>query len=148
MKITVINGPNINFIGVREKEIYGSKCFEEIVADITQYGVKNGIDVEVKQSNHEGVLIDWVQEAYYNKVDGIIINAGGYTHTSIALMDALKAIAPIPIIEVHLSDISKREAFRQHSYVSLASTKQICGFGAEGYLMAIDEIIKCAREQA
>ena len=146
MKITVINGPNINLIGVREKEIYGSKCYEEIVVDIKKYGEKKGINVEVKQSNHEGVLIDWVQEAFYSQVDGVIINAGGYTHTSIALMDALKAIAPIPIIEVHLSDISKRETFRHHSYVSLASTKQIIGFGAEGYFMAIDEIIKCCSE--
>ena len=139
-KILVLNGPNINLIGIREKEIYGSKGYEQIVNEIIEYGSECGFDTEVKQSNHEGDLVDWIQQAYFNQVTGIIINAGGYTHTSIAIMDAIKSIAPIPVIEVHFSDINTREDFRKHSYISLVSAKTICGYGEKGYLMAIGEI--------
>lgn len=136
MKILVLNGPNINFLGIREKTIYGSETYDDLVNKINTYCASNGIEVEVYQSNHEGALVDKIQEAYFNKVDGIVINPGAYTHTSIALLDAVKSVS-IPTIEVHISDVSKREDFRQVSYIRLACKASIIGEGLEGYIHAI-----------
>ena len=105
MKLLVLNGPNINMIGIREKGIYGTMDYEAIVHMIHQEAEKRNDEVEVRQSNHEGTLVDWIQEAYFTNVDGIVMNPGAYTHTSIAILDALKAIAPIPAVEIHLFDI-------------------------------------------
>lgn len=135
MKILVINGPNLNMLGIREKNIYGDRTYPELVGYIERQAEKHGVSVEVWQSNHEGRIIDKIQEAY-EKFDGIIINGGGYTHTSIAIMDAIKAVH-LPAVEVHLSDIYSREDFRKHSYLSLACEKTICGLGFRGYDEAI-----------
>ena len=141
MKILVLNGPNLNMVGIREKGIYGTTSYEDIVKEIEDYAKEKNIEVECRQSNHEGDLVDWIQEAYFNKYDGIVINPGAYTHTSIALLDAVKAIDPIPVIEVHLSDINEREDFRKVSYISMACKKQIKGLGSKGYLVAIENLI-------
>ena len=141
MKILVLNGPNLNMVGIREKGIYGTTSYEDIVKEIENYAKEKNIEVECRQSNHEGDLVDWIQEAYFNKYDGIVINPGAYTHTSIALLDAVKAIDPLPVIEVHLSDINEREEFRKVSYISMACKKQIKGLGSKGYLIAIDNLI-------
>lgn len=139
MKILVINGPNINMLGIREKGIYGSETYEDLCSTINEHATKHNIDVEIYQSNHEGALVDKIQAAYQN-VDGIVINPGAYTHTSIALLDALKAVM-IPSVEVHISDVSKREDFRQVSYVRLACEHTIMGKGINGYLEAIDYLV-------
>ncbi len=136
-KILIINGPNINFLGIRQKEIYGNRTYEDLVNMCKEHALKVGVDIEIFQSNHEGSIIDKIQEAYFNKVDGIIINGGGYTHTSIAIMDALKGSA-IPTIEVHLSNIYERESYRHISYIKEASIHSILGKGMDGYLEAID----------
>lgn len=141
MKILVLNGPNLNMVGIREKGIYGTTSYEDIVKEIEDYAKEKDIEVECRQSNHEGDLVDWIQEAYFNKYDGIVINPGAYTHTSIALLDAVKAIDPLPVIEVHLSDINEREEFRKVSYISMACKKQIKGLGSKGYLIAIENLI-------
>ena len=141
MKVLVLNGPNLNMVGIREKGIYGITSYEDIVKEIEDYAKEKNIEVECRQSNHEGDLVDWIQEAYFNKYDGIVINPGAYTHTSIALLDAVKAINPIPVIEVHLSDINEREEFRKISYISMACKKQIKGLGSKGYLVAIETLI-------
>jgi len=146
MKIFVINGANINFLGIREQSVYGNANYEALVDTIKKHATKNNVDVEVMQSNHEGVIIDWIQQAYHDNVDGIIINPGAYTHTSIAIMDAIKSIAPIPCIEVHLSDISAREEFRHLSYTALACVKQISGMGIDGYILAVDELLEISRD--
>ncbi|MFA7673241.1 MAG: type II 3-dehydroquinate dehydratase [Clostridia bacterium] len=135
MKLLVINGPNINMLGIREPEIYGHQTYEDLVKMIEGYCRANNVEVEIVQSNHEGVIVDIIQSAY-KKTDGIIINPAAYTHTSIAIPDAIKAVS-IPTVEVHLSDISKREDFRQHSYVSPVCVKTICGKGFDGYSEAI-----------
>ena len=142
MKIMVLNGPNLNMVGIREKGIYGELSFESIIQEINAYAKEKGIEVDARQSNHEGDLVDWLQEAYFGKYDGVIINPGAYTHTSIALLDAAKAIAPLPVIEVHLSDINEREDFRKVSYISMACKKQIKGLGSKGYLVAIDTLLE------
>lgn len=136
MKILIINGPNINMVGIREPEIYGEESYEDFVTDILNYGAENGVEIEAVQSNHEGGIIDSIQEAY-GRFDGIIINAGGYTHTSIAVLDALRAVG-IRTVEVHLSDISKREDYRKKSYVSEFAEKLIMGKGFQGYYEAVD----------
>lgn len=136
MKILVINGPNLNFVGIREPEIYGNKTYKDLVTSIERWAKELGHDVEVFQSNHEGELVTKIQDAYFAKVEGIIINAAAYTHTSVAILDALKAVA-IPTVEVHLSDIHAREPFRHHSYVSMAAEKMICGKGFDGYKEAL-----------
>ena len=142
MKIMVLNGPNLNMVGIREKEIYGERSFDGLINYIKEEADKRNVTVDCRQSNHEGDLVDWIQEAYFEKFDGIIINPGAYTHTSIAIADAIKAIAPIPVIEVHISDISTREEFRRISYSAPYCVDQIKGHGFEGYIMALDELLK------
>ncbi len=141
MKIMVINGPNLNMVGIREKNIYGTMSFSDMINYIEQEAKKRNVEVSCRQSNHEGDLVDWIQEAYFEKYDGIVINPGAYTHTSIALADAVKAIAPLPVIEVHISDINSREEFRHISYEAPYCLDQIKGHGIQGYIEAIDEII-------
>ena len=141
MKILVINGPNLNFLGIREKEIYGTLTYANLCDLINEYATLNDIDVEIFQSNHEGDIIDKIQQAYYEHVDGIVINPAGYTHTSVAILDALKAVS-IKTVEVHISDIATREEFRKHSYVSLYASKTIKGHGFDGYLEAIEYLSK------
>ena len=140
MKILVINGPNINMIGIREPQIYGNMNYKYLCESINKHCLEKEIEVEIYQSNHEGDLVDKIQAAYSN-FDGIVINPGAYTHTSIAILDALKAVS-IQTVEVHISDVSKREDFRQISYVRLACVKSIIGHGLNGYLEAIDFLIK------
>ena len=135
MRILVINGPNINMLGIREPDIYGKKSFSALLALLAQTAKEEQIEVEQYQSNHEGCLVDKIQEAY-GKFDGIVINPAAYTHTSIAILDALKAVG-IPAVEVHISDICAREPFRQISYPGLACCKTIMGHGLEGYREAI-----------
>lgn len=142
MKITVINGANINFIGIREPEIYGKKTYSDLVNMIKKHCAEKNIDVEIYQSNHEGDLVDKIQECYL-KSDGIVINPGAYTHTSVAIADALKAVN-IPTVEVHISDVSKREDFRQISYVREVCVATVSGKGLDGYIEAI-EILRSAR---
>lgn len=137
MKLLVLNGPNLNFIGIREPEIYGKETYSDLCDYLNDYAKKNNIDLEIKQSNHEGYLVDFIHQAYFDKVDGIIINPGAYTHTSIALLDAIKSVN-IKTIEVHLSDVTKREDFRQVSYLRSACVKSIMGKGFLGYTEAID----------
>ena len=135
MKILVINGPNINFLGIREPGIYGSNTFADLLQLLDETARIEGIEVEQYQSNHEGDLVDKIQWAY-GKVDGIVINPAAYTHTSVAILDALKAVA-IPAVEVHISDVDTREPFRKISYAGLACVKTIKGHGFEGYREAI-----------
>ena len=136
MKILVINGPNLNMLGIREPDIYGRTTYADLCALIEKHAEESGLEVEFFQSNHEGDLVDRIQEAY-GKVDGVVINPGAYTHTSVAILDALKAVA-IPAVEVHISEVDKREEFRQISYVRLACCATITGHGINGYLEAID----------
>lgn len=142
MKVLILNGPNINFIGIREKDLYGSTSYNELLNDIEKWAKELNLSVEVFQSNHEGALIDKIQQSY-KKVDYIVINGGGYSHTSIALLDALKAVS-IPYIEVHLTKISEREKCRNFSYLSLAAKEVIEGKGIKGYHEAL---MKIAREK-
>lgn len=135
-RIYVLNGPNLNLLGVREPAIYGSETLDDLRARTEKTAAAQGLAVDFRQSNIEGELVNWVQEAR-GKAKGIIINAGAYTHTSVAILDALQA-AELPVIEVHLSNIFRRDQFRQHSYVSLAATGVICGLGGKGYELAID----------
>lgn len=136
MKLFIINGPNLNMLGIREPEIYGKLTLKDIESKIKLYCAKNQIDVEFYQSNHEGEIVDIIQSAY-KKADGIIINPAAYTHTSVAILDALKAV-DVDTVEVHLSDVDEREDFRKLSYVSLFAKKVIKGKGADGYIEAID----------
>lgn len=137
MKILVLNGPNLNMLGIREPDIYGASTYDDLISKITSHCGKKGIEVKCFQSNHEGDLVDYIQQAYFDKVDGIVINPGAYTHTSVALLDALKAVQ-IPAVEVHISKVNEREAFRQVSYVSYYCSKTITGKGFDGYIEAID----------
>ena len=136
MKILVINGPNLNMLGIREPDHYGKETYADLVAKIQNYCNAKDIEVECFQSNHEGDLVDEIQKAYGN-TDGIVINPGAYTHTSIAILDAVKSVS-IPTVEVHISKVEEREEFRQISYVRLACVKTITGHGTDGYLEAID----------
>ena len=144
MKILVINGPNLNMLGIREPEHYGKETYLDLENKIKNYCLKK-CEVELKQSNHEGELVDFIQSAYFNHVDGIVINPGAYTHTSIAILDAVKSVM-IPTVEVHISDVSAREDFRQISYIRQACIKTISGKGTNGYLLAIDEVINYVKE--
>lgn len=136
MRIFIINGPNINMLGIREKNIYGSKNYKDLIKYIKEYTEEKDIEIEIYQSNSEGQIINKIQEAY-NLYDGIVINPAAYTHTSIAILDALKAVN-IPTVEVHLTDVDKREDFRKISYVSYFAKKTIKGKGFDGYIEAID----------
>lgn len=136
MKILVINGPNINMLGIREPEIYGTVSFNALLNRINDYSEKQSIDIECFQSNHEGDIVDKIQNSYGN-ADGIVINPAAYSHTSIAILDALKCIC-IPVVEVHISNPDEREDFRKTDYVSLACEKVIKGHGIDGYFEALD----------
>lgn len=144
MKILVINGPNLNMLGVREPDIYGRETYRTLLQKIGSHCAAKGVEVEFYQSNHEGGLVDAIQGAY-GKMDAIVINPGAYTHTSIAILDAAKAVG-LPMVEVHISDVSKREDFRQVSYIRDACVKTITGHGTNGYLEAIDCLLEAANE--
>ncbi len=139
MKILVINGPNINMLGIREPEIYGKATYQDLVEFVESAASRLGVEAAFFQSNHEGAIVDAIQEAY-GKFDGIVINPAAYTHTSVAILDGLKAVG-IPTVEVHISDVSQREDFRQVSYVSLAAVATIMGQGFDGYAKAL-EVLK------
>ena len=136
--VFILNGPNLNLLGVREPSIYGRDTLGDIEERCSARAAALGLEIDLRQTNHEGQLVDWIQEAR-ESADGIILNAGALTHTSVALLDALSA-AELPVIEVHLSNIFRRESFRHHSYVSLAANGVICGLGARGYELALDGI--------
>ena len=144
MKIYLLNGPNLNMLGIREPDKYGSQSYATLLEMVRKHCDKLGIELVAYQSNHEGDLVDKIQEAYFEGADGIVINPGAYTHTSIALLDAVKA-TKLRCVEVHISDLSVREDFRQISYIRLASEKTITGKGLNGYIEAIDYLIdnKC-----
>ena len=142
MKILVMNGPNLNFLGIREKNIYGTQNYDALVKMIREKAAQTGCEIEIWQSNHEGAMIDKIQEAYYNGTDGIVINPGAYTHYSYAIHDALKSVAKIKKVEIHISDITSREEFRKVSVTAPACDRQIYGHGLEGYLEAIDWILQ------
>ena len=140
MKILVLNGPNMNLLGIREPEIYGTGTYEDLITLIEEHAAKRGVEVRCVQTNHEGVLVDEIQKAYFDGVDGIILNPAAYTHTSVALPDAVKAVG-IPTVEVHISDPDEREEFRKTSYVRAACVKTVKGRGFQGYLDAMDYLI-------
>ncbi|MGN1315579.1 MAG: type II 3-dehydroquinate dehydratase [Acutalibacteraceae bacterium] len=144
MNILVINGPNLNMLGIREPDIYGKETYNSLVEKIENYGKSKNVGIRCYQSNHEGDLVDVIQSAY-GLYDGIVINPGGYTHTSVAILDALKAVS-IPAVEVHISDVDNREEFRKVSYVRSACFKTIGGKGTDGYLLAVDELIRKVTE--
>ena len=139
MKILVINGPNINMLGIREPDIYGSVTYDQLCSRLQKHASAQGIELEIYQSNHEGDLVDVIQDCFGN-IDGIVINPGAYTHTSIALLDAIKSVS-IPTVEVHISKVEEREDFRQISYIRLACVKTITGHGIAGYTEAMDFLI-------
>lgn len=139
MKILVINGPNINMLGIREPDIYGKNTYADLCKLITDYAENKGVEIELFQSNHEGALVDKIQAAY-GCFDGIVINPAAYTHTSVAILDAVKSVG-IPTVEVHISAVETREDFRQVSYIRAACIKTITGLGFDGYLKAIDTLI-------
>lgn len=136
MKILVLNGPNINMLGIREPDIYGKETYDDLCQKIKNYAKKKGVEIKLFQSNHEGDLVDEIQAAY-NKFDGIVINPAAYTHTSVALLDAVKAVG-IKTVEVHISDVGSREDFRQTSYIRKAAVATVSGLGTDGYLKAMD----------
>ncbi len=140
MKLLVINGPNINMLGIREPDIYGHDTYDGLLKLISDHAKAKGIEVETYQSNHEGDIVDRIQKAYFDGTQGIVINPAGYTHTSVAILDALKATA-LKAVEVHISDVSSREDFRQISYVRGYVSKTISGKGLQGYIEAIDYLI-------
>ena len=137
MKILVINGPNLNMLGIREPELYGRTTYGDLITMIEDHCEKKNIEVKCLQSNHEGDLVDFIQGAFFDGTDGIVINPGAYTHTSVAILDALKAVS-IPAVEVHITDIDEREPFRKVSYISSYCSKSVIGKGIEGYIEAID----------
>lgn len=140
MNILVINGPNLNLLGLREPDIYGKETYADLCARLRAWAEEMGLGIELFQSNHEGAIVDKIQQAY-GAFDGILINPAAYTHTSVAILDALKAVA-IPTVEVHISDIDSREEFRRHSYVSLYAFRTIAGHGFEGYRMGLETLEK------
>ena len=144
MKIYIINGPNLNMLGIREPEIYGKCGYEELTRIVKEHCESRGVTPVFFQSNHEGDLVDKIQEAYFEGAYGIVINPAAYTHTSIALLDALKAVS-LPVVEVHISDVDAREEFRRVSYVRAAVKKTISGKGIDGYLEAIDYLCEAAK---
>ena len=145
MKLLILNGPNINLLGVREPDIYGSETYATLQKKIQEHAAARGVEVRIVQTNHEGVMVDEIQNTY-RKYQGIVLNPAAYTHTSVALLDALKAVGT-PTVEVHISDVSKREDFRQISYVRTACVATISGHGTDGYLEAMDLLIDRAGEK-
>ena len=143
MKIMIINGPNLNMLGIREPNHYGKETYADLLQKIQKHADEKGISVEFRQSNHEGDLVDYIQSTYQN-FDGIVINHGAYTHTSIAILDAVKAVG-VPTCEVHISDVNAREEFRKQSYIRAACVLTISGHGTDGYLEAIDYLIESER---
>ena len=141
MKILVMNGPNLNMLGIREKNIYGAETYEDLKALVEKTFAEQGIEGEIYQSNHEGALVDRIQQAYFDGTDAIVINSAAYTHTSIAILDALKAVS-LPAVEVHISDVKEREDFRQISYAGKACEKTIMGKGFAGYVEAIEYLVE------
>ena len=141
----MLNGPNLNLLGEREPEIYGRTTLADIAQAMAARATALGLEVEFRQSNHEGALVDWIHEARHGAA-GIVLNAGAYTHTSVALHDALGAFAG-PVVEVHLSNVFKRESFRHHSYISPVATGVICGFGAHSYLLALEAVAAKLRNE-
>lgn len=135
--IFVLNGPNLNMLGTREPEIYGSDTLDDIAGMLEDHARTLGVEIEMRQSNHEGHLVDWIQEAGLSGAKAVLLNAGAYTHSSIAIHDAIKSVS-VPVIEVHLSNPHRREAFRHRSYVSQAAKGTVAGFGAQSYLLALD----------
>ncbi len=142
--ILIVNGPNLNMLGTRQPEVYGHETLADVEASVRSHAASLGLDIDFRQSNHEGVLVDWIQDARHGAA-GIIINAGAYTHTSVAILDALLAVQK-PTVEVHFSHIHQREEFRHHSYVSKAAKGMICGFGSHGYILALDALARLIRE--
>ena len=145
MKILVVNGPNLNFLGIREKNIYGNQDYQTLVNMIEEKGKKDGHEIEVFQSNHEGAIIDRLQQAYFDNTEAVIINPGAFTHYSYAIRDALSSVF-VPKIEIHISDITNREEFRKISVTAPVCDKQIYGRGLQGYLDAIDEAVAIAKK--
>lgn len=141
MKILILNGPNINFLGIREPHIYGNQTYKDLIEKIQSYCDQRSVDVSFFQSNHEGALVDAIQQAYFDKIDGIVFNPAAYTHTSVAILDALKAVS-IPTVEVHISKVENRDDFRQISYIRNIAIKTITGKGFDGYLEAIDALLE------
>ena len=137
--VYVLNGPNLNLLGTREPEIYGTTTLDDIAGMLEDRARELGLEIEMRQTNHEGMLVDWLHEAQAEGARAVLLNAAAYTHTSVALLDAIKAIRT-PVIEVHLSNPHKREAFRHHSYVGMAALGTVCGFGANSYLAALDAV--------
>ena len=146
-KILVLNGPNINLTGLREQGIYGAQTYDDLVAMVREVAEKIGCEVRCEQSNHEGALIDAIQRAYFDGFDGIVFNPGGYTHTSVALHDAIASV-PLPTVEVHMSNIHAREAYRHVSMTASACRGQIVGFGFQGYAMALWSLCQTAKDSA
>ena len=148
-KILVLNGPNLNLLGTREPAVYGSATIEDVERLCREEGAKLGVAIDCRQSNHEGQLIDWIHEAgrevRAGHLLGVVFNAGAYTHTSVALHDAIKG-AGVPVIELHISNVHAREAFRHHSYISPAARGIVVGFGVMGYALAIDALVRLASE--
>jgi len=141
VKIYVLNGPNLNMLGIREPAHYGKTSYADLVAKIEEYCRDRGVTAVCRQTNHEGTLVDWIQEAYFEEIDGIVINPVAYTHTSIALLDAVKSVG-IPTVEIHISKVEEREDFRQVSYIRAACIKTITGHGTHGYLEAVDALLE------
>ena len=137
MKLLIVNGPNLNLLGIREKHIYGDKDYDALCRYIRAEAERLGCEVELFQSNHEGAIVDRIQQAYFDGTEGIVINPAAYTHTSVAILDALKAVQ-LPAVEVHISDVSKREDFRQVSYAGMACRAHFIGLGFEGYARAME----------
>ena len=146
MKLLVINGPNLNLLGLREPEIYGKRTYQDLLSLLRQTGKEEGVEVECFQSNHEGAIVDAIQQAY-GVFDGIVINPAAYTHTSVAILDALKAVA-LPAVEVHISAVSSREPFRQRSYAGMACARTYQGLGFDGYVQAIRFLKQLLAENA
>lgn len=146
MKILVINGPNLNFLGIREKSVYGTQDYQYLLNLIEEKGKRDGLEIAVFQSNHEGAIIDRIQEAYFDGTEGIVINPGAYTHYSYAIRDALASVT-VPKAEIHISDITKREEFRKVSVTAPVCDRQIYGQGLDGYLQAIDFVKTCIMDR-
>ena len=142
MKLLIINGPNINMLRIREKDVYGTKTYQDLIDYIAGYCAEAKVEADFFQSNHEGAIVDAIQGAY-QKYDGIVINPAAYTHTSIAILDALKAVA-IPTVEVHISDVNNREEFRRHSYIRDVCIDTFSGLGFDGYIMAVKRLLHFA----